>query len=55
LVNSDLREGLKRGDFDSVNEIVKRELGVGLTEIGFEPAHFDRNPAPLNGRTSESR
>jgi precorrin-2 dehydrogenase / sirohydrochlorin ferrochelatase len=59
MVNSDLRECLKRGDFDSVNEIVKRVLGVGLAEIGFEPTHddcaVDRNPAALNGRTSESR
>lgn len=59
LVNSDLRECLKRGDFDSVNAIVKRVLGVGLAGIGFVPAHddsaVDRNPAALNGRTSEPR
>ncbi|MBI3758308.1 MAG: bifunctional precorrin-2 dehydrogenase/sirohydrochlorin ferrochelatase [Deltaproteobacteria bacterium] len=59
LVNSDLRECLKRGDFDSANEIVKRELGVGLDEIGFDQARIantvNPHPAALNGRTSESR
>lgn len=59
LVNSDLHECLKRGDFAATEAIAKRVLGASLAEIGFEPprvaAAVSRQPAAPNGRTNESR
>jgi precorrin-2 dehydrogenase/sirohydrochlorin ferrochelatase len=42
LVQSDLLQCLKRGDFAAANAIVEKVLGRGLAEIGFEATRITR-------------
>jgi precorrin-2 dehydrogenase / sirohydrochlorin ferrochelatase len=59
LVQSDLLQCLKRGDFTAADAIVERTIGAGLTEIGFAmtPAVVPGNhdPAVSNGTPNQSR
>jgi precorrin-2 dehydrogenase / sirohydrochlorin ferrochelatase len=53
LVQSDLLQCLKRGDFAAANAIVERVLGRGLAEIGFEATRITRGAGPDPAMSNE--